>query len=236
MKAVREKYFPIELIHLGISFRGEDGKASVEADRLKIMAEIGSKSTLLNDTIHGVISAAALKRVLKENSDRRHEFLDAIKRSPPRELQLDLKDSDGDTQENVTALVEALAANGASKCEKLHLYSLVATEIPSYVGELTAMKELNLGDCRSLVSLPESIHVGQMHMIALETLNLYGCSSLVSLPESMGQMTALHELSLRYCSSLVSLPESMGKMTALEELSLRDCSSLVRRTHELTCF
>ena len=44
MKADREEYFPIELIHLGISFRCQDGKASVEADRLK--------DTLLNNTIH----------------------------------------------------------------------------------------------------------------------------------------------------------------------------------------
>jgi len=181
-KTAREEHFPIELIQRGISFRCENGNASVESDKHKIMAEIGADATLLNDTVHGVVAAAALERVLKENSDSRHEFLEAVKSSPPRELRVDLTDSAGDMQENVTAVIEALAANGASKCEMLMLYSAVATEIPSCVGELTALKELYLHDC----------------------------SSLVSLPESMGQMTALKELNLANCSSLVQVPDLPG--------------------------
>ena len=223
VKTDRESHFPIHLIQLGITFRCENGNASVESDKRKIIAEIGADATLLNDTVHGVVAAAALERVLKENSDSRHEFLEAVKRSPPRELLVNLTDSAGDTQENVTAVIEALAANGASKCEELQLNSAVATEIPSCVGELTALKELYLDDCSSLVSLPESM--GQM--IALKELRLLGCDSLVSLPESMGQMTVLEELNLNSCSSLVSLPESMGQMTALETLNLENCSSLV---------
>ena len=222
-KTEREQHFPIHLIECGITFCCENGNASVESDKRKIIAEIGADATLLNDTIHGVVAAAALERVLKENSDSRHEFLEAVKRSPPRELSVDLRDSAGDTQENVTAVIEALAANGASKCEALRLFSAVATEIPSCVGELTGLKELHLFSCSSLVSLPESM--GQM--TALETLYLRGCSSLVSLPESMGQMTALKQLILDGCSSLVSLPESVGQMTALKELWLNSCSSLV---------
>ena len=178
-KTEREQHFPIHLIQLGIRFRCENGNASVESDKRKIIAEIGADATLLNDTIHGVVAAAALERVLKENSDNRHEFLEAVKRSPPRELRVNLRDSAGDTQENVTAVLEALAANGASKCEKLRLHSAVATEIPSCVGQLTALKLLNLADCSSLVSLPES--VGQM--TALETLYLNHCSSLVEVPD-----------------------------------------------------
>jgi len=188
-KARREQHFPIELIQRGITFRCENGNASVESDKRKIIAEIGAGATLLNDTVHGVVAAAALERVLKENSDSRHEFLEAVKRSPPRELRVELTDSAGDTQENVTAVIEALAANGASKCEKLDLYSDVATEIPSCLGELTALKTLRLSNCSSLVSLPESM--GQM--TALETLKLVHCSSLVSLPESMGQLTVHNE-------------------------------------------
>merc|ERR1712166_1706076 len=206
LKTAREQYFPIELIHLGICFRCEDGKASVEADRLKIMAEIGNRATLLNDTIHGKISAAALERVLKEGSDRLHDFLEAIKRSPPRELTLFIMRSEGDTQENVTAVIEALAANGANKCVKLTLCSEGATEIPSCVGELTALEYLDIGFCSSLVSLPESMG----KLTALKWLIL-ALQQLVSLPESIGELTALERLSLS-CSSLVSLPESMVKM------------------------
>merc|ERR1712166_316017 len=144
LKAEREKHFPIELIQRGVSFCCENGNASVESDKHKIMAEIGDDVTLLNDTVHGVVAAAALERVLKENSDNRHEFLAAVKRSPPRELTLDLTGSAGDTQENVTVVIEALAANGASKCEKLRLHSEVATEIPSCVSKLTALERLQL--------------------------------------------------------------------------------------------
>ena len=205
-KTEREWHFPIELNQLGIRFCCETGNASVESDKHKIIAEIGADATLLNDTVHGVVAAAALERVLKENSDNRHEFLEAVKRSPPRELRVDLKGSAGDTQENVTAVLEALAANGACKCEVLRLYSKVATEIPSCVGELTALKELYLMECSSLVSLPESM--GQL--TALKKLDLNYCSSLVSLSESMGQMTALKELDLEYCSSLVEVPDLPG--------------------------
>jgi len=205
-KSNREQYFPIHLIQRGVTFCCENGNASVESDKHKIMAEIGADVTLLNDTVHGVVAAAALERVLKENSDSRHEFLEAVKRSPPRELKVDLRDSAGDTQENVTAVIEALAANGASKCEVLSLYSAVATEVPNCLGELTALKELLLDGCISLVSLPESM--GQM--TALETLRLDKCSSLVSLPESMGQMTALKTLRIQGCSSLVEVPDLPG--------------------------
>jgi len=231
LKTAREQYFPIELIHLGISFRCQDGKASVEADRLKIMAEIGNRATLLNDTIHGKISAAALERVLKEGSDRLHDFLEAIKRSPPRELTLFIMRSEGDTQENVTAVIEALAANGANKCVKLTLCSEGATEIPSCVGELTALEYLDIGFCSSLVSLPESMG----KMTALKKLRLAGCRSLVSLPESIGELTALEDLSLSD-SSLVSLPESMGELTALKWLilALQQLVSLPESIGELT--
>ena len=224
-KPQREKHFPIDLIHRGITFCCENGNASVESDKHKIIAEIGADATLLNDTIHGVVAAAAFERVLKENNDNRHEFLEAVKRSPPRELTVDLIDSTGDTQETVTAVIEALAATGASKCERLQLYSAVATEIPSCVGELTALETLHLSCWRrsSLVSLPESMG----KLTALKELRLDGCSSLVSLPESIGQLTALKELWLFSCGSLVSLPESMGQLTALEKLYLGGCSSLV---------
>ena len=64
--------------------------------------------------------------------------------------------------------------------------STTTTEIPSCVGELTGLKELDLIYCSSLVNLPESM--GQL--TALECLSLFACS-LVMLLESMGQLIAL---------------------------------------------
>ena len=67
-KTMRESHFPIHLIERGITFRCQNGNASVESDKHKITAEIGADATLLNDTVHGVVAVAALERVLKENN------------------------------------------------------------------------------------------------------------------------------------------------------------------------
>ena len=70
----RESYVSIELTHRGITFRCQEGNASVESDKHKVVVEIGADALLLNDTIHRVIAAAALERVLKEGSDKQHKF------------------------------------------------------------------------------------------------------------------------------------------------------------------
>ena len=117
-KSLREKFFPLVLIDRGVTFQCQDGEASVAADKVKILAEIGNKGTTLNQTIHGVMAAGALERVPNENSERRHLYLEAVRNSPPRRLRVALH-GEGDTQENVTALIEALAGGSEpSKCEQ----------------------------------------------------------------------------------------------------------------------
>ena len=64
-KAKDEAAFPLEVLDKGIGFRCVDGAASVATDKDNILAAIGDGKERLDDTVHGVVAAAALARVLK---------------------------------------------------------------------------------------------------------------------------------------------------------------------------
>ena len=204
LKSEREKHFPLDLIDRGVSFKCEEGAASVEADKVKILSEIGNQKTLLDEQIHAVVSGAALERVLKENDERRHLYLEAVRKGgPPRQLCVNLMGSKADSQETVTALIDALGGSDeASRCEELDLETENATELPESLGRLTGLEKLIL-QCSSLESLPDSMN----QLVALEKLDLGWCSSVKSLPDSISQLVALKELYLNYCGSLKSIPE-----------------------------
>lgn len=178
-KVFREKFFPLELTDLGISFRCCEGQASVETDKTKILEEIGQYSDLLDSSIHGVVAAAALERVLKENRKNKHRYLDALERSPPKILRVDFRGSAGDTQENVSAVVDALAVNGATICKRLELRTRIALEIPESLGQLAELESLVLHGSTKLITLPRSIS----GLSELKTLDISGCSRLVKVPE-----------------------------------------------------
>jgi len=78
-----------------------------------------------------------------------------------------------------------------------------------------------------LQKLPTSI--GQLN--ALQQLQLSQCLSLQKLPTSIDQLSAFHhELALKGCSSLKILPTSIGQLNALQKLHLWGCSSFARIT------
>ncbi|CAM6033858.1 unnamed protein product [Sphagnum compactum] len=95
-------------------------------------------------------------------------------------------------------------------------------ELPSSIGQLNALQELYLEGCSNLKELPSFI--GQLN--ALQKLYLEGCSNLKELPSSIGQLNALQKLYLVGCSNLKELPSSIGQLNALQELYLEGCSNL----------
>ncbi|XP_013628701.1 PREDICTED: disease resistance protein TAO1-like isoform X1 [Brassica oleracea var. oleracea] len=95
-------------------------------------------------------------------------------------------------------------------------------ELPSFIGNMTSLKELCLIGCSSLVELPFSIG----NMTHFEQLNLNKCSSLVELPSSIGNLTNLQDLYLNGCSSLEKLPSSIGNLHCLQRLQMKGCSKL----------
>ena len=66
------------------------GQASQEEDRERILTEIGDKSQLLDDRVHGMIASAALQRVYHEGNHNMSRYLEALRRSTPTKLRLDL--------------------------------------------------------------------------------------------------------------------------------------------------
>ena len=85
--------------------------------------------------------------------------------------------------------------------------------MPPEIGQLTALKELDLRGNR-LTALPPEI--GQL--TALKWLGLKG-NHLTALPAEIGQLTALEALDL-IGNRLTALPPEIGQLTALKELDL----------------
>ncbi|XP_057437658.1 disease resistance protein RPV1-like [Lotus japonicus] len=104
---------------------------------------------------------------------------------------------------------------------------------------------LNLGNCRSLTSLPNDLYKLKL----LRGLILSGCSNLEKFPEiektmenlavlvldgtaiqelpsSLQRLVGLEELSLNKCRRLKIIPSWIGRLTKLCKLDLTDCESL----------
>jgi hypothetical protein len=94
--------------------------------------------------------------------------------------------------------------------------------IPNSIGQLKALKHLDLFHCVSLTGLPE----GFGGLTALETLTLSHSYALAALPDTIGELKSLTELKLSACKSLVALPDSIGGLKALKVLDLAECESL----------
>ncbi|CAL8114111.1 unnamed protein product [Prunus armeniaca] len=83
------------------------------------------------------------------------------------------------------------------------------------------LKYLELYNCASLSKVPEGLH----HLTALQDLKIVGCSSLVSFPD-VGLPPSLQDLKIVGCSSLVSFPD-VGLPPSLEVISIEECDSLL---------
>jgi internalin A len=97
--------------------------------------------------------------------------------------------------------------------KRLTLTTTQLTEVPHWLGNLTALTELYLSSNR-LSAVPESLG----NLTALTELYLSG-NWLSAVPESLGNLTALTELRLDR-NRLSAVPESLGNLTALTTLHL----------------
>ena len=111
----------------------------------------------------------------------------------------------------------------------LNLKGAALTSLPAEIGELEALKELELENNR-LTDLPEEI--GQLK--SLTTLWLY-MNQLRRVPAWIGELTSLEVLWLRN-NQLTSVPVELGRLTSLKQLYLgkNQLASLPKELGELT--
>ena len=197
-----EKAFPLELIDKGIAFKCKEGKASFEADKVRILKAIGDGSETLDAKVHGVVACAALPRALEEGGTRRTTFLEAVRNGKVRKLQLSLggafrEASPADTAETWTEVVGALDPTAT---EELSIGTELEESPVSNFGGLTSLTSIDISACKRLTSLPDGLFSG---------------------------LTSLTSIDMSYCRGLTALPEGLfSGLTSLTSIDMRDCDNL----------
>ncbi|CAN1855269.1 Disease resistance protein RUN1 [Linum perenne] len=108
-----------------------------------------------------------------------------------------------------------------SKFHAQHLVHLIIRQSPirrcwKGIQELKQLTIIELSCCKSLMSIPSSIH----KLSKLLNLRLKDCKSIRSLPELPPN---LESLDVSSCKSLQALPSNTGKLLHLESLKFDDC-------------
>ena len=95
-------------------------------------------------------------------------------------------------------------------------------QLPTSIGQLTALEDLRLGWCTRLDALPDSIS----GLRGLRRLYMDGCSSLSDLPSTFGLLTALNELGINLGTEkrAVAMGPHIVQLSALLDLQLRECT------------
>lgn len=88
----------------------------VTADKDRILGEIGTETQRLNNTVHGVVAAAALELVLKRGH-KVDTYLGAVAEGNVQRLRVDASNHSEDTQANA----DRVAAAVGEHCEVLEL-------------------------------------------------------------------------------------------------------------------
>lgn len=98
--------------------------------------------------------------------------------------------------------------------EILNVFNNLLEELPSWIGKITSLKELNAVR-NKIITIPETI----CDLKSLKILEL-SYNSLSELPESIGNLISLKELYLS-TNRLESLPASIGRLKSLEILAIQ---------------
>ncbi|KAH7517679.1 hypothetical protein FEM48_Zijuj09G0090100 [Ziziphus jujuba var. spinosa] len=92
--------------------------------------------------------------------------------------------------------------------------------LPQGMQILCALESLEIGDCHSLMFLPE---IGYGGFSNLKTLSIENCNNLTSLSMGFKNLTLLEHLIIMYCPSLVTLPQGIQNLSALQSLTILGC-------------
>ncbi len=226
-KAHRQARFPVGLLQAAFNIKVEDGQASVETDKRHILNSLTGmpldseppctheQYDRINKLLHAHYALGGLPRCVAKGGEALERCLAALRAAPPTDRFVVVAPVDDATVEQLIGLLPPTL-------QHLELSEASMTKLPESVGKLTALRTLNLINCKKLTALPAS--VGKL--TALRTLDLYACSNLTALPESIGNLGALLTLDLNNCRALNALPKSVGKLGALQTLDLHRCLSL----------
>ncbi|VAI69517.1 unnamed protein product [Triticum turgidum subsp. durum] len=106
--------------------------------------------------------------------------------------------------------------------QSLRLESLVQSELPGWVGELSSLQQLVITHCRNLEELPDIMS----QLKQLQTLAVVMCDSFRQLPLWLGELTSIEKLRIRLCPAITTLPNSIQQLTNLQELEILGCRKL----------
>ncbi|XP_057990120.1 disease resistance protein TAO1-like isoform X2 [Hevea brasiliensis] len=95
--------------------------------------------------------------------------------------------------------------------------SLELTRVPD-LSRFPNLEVLRLSECRSLIEIPSSI--GELK--CLKEINLMRCSKLHSIPQSICNLKSLTLLRMSDCLNVTELPENIGDLEFLETLDILD--------------
>ncbi|KAK6266595.1 hypothetical protein QUC31_017432 [Theobroma cacao] len=100
---------------------------------------------------------------------------------------------------------------------------LVLESFPTGLENLSSLESLHLGQCDSLVTLPEN---GLRGLSSLSSLRIQGCKKLASLSDGLRYLTSLQDLLVNGCPELNSLPECIQHLSALQSMRIWHCERL----------
>ncbi|KAH9679673.1 ADP-ribosyl cyclase/cyclic ADP-ribose hydrolase [Citrus sinensis] len=113
--------------------------------------------------------------------------------------------------------------------EDLDLKETAIEELPSSIGNLSRLVDLDLTNCSGLKSVSSRL----CNLKSLRRLNLSGCLKLEKLPEEIGNLESLEYLNLAE-KDFEKIPSSMKQLSKLSDLRLQNCKRL-QSLPELPC-
>jgi len=247
-KQYRQLHFPPDLIEKGLKVACATAEATEKEDEIRILSQVGEKTRLLDETVHGMMAASVLRRVLQEgDSAKWRRYLKAIQTGHLSRIELDLVDckvelgresarpppkAASPLQRVATRpqtdlleqkLFEIFEALDPSCLVNMHI-SGVAIPCDRWWDRLLGFDKLTALDLNSSIGLTRLPGISALQQ--LKVLNLEHCVKLETLPEEICLLHSLVTLNLGMCTGLKSLPEELGRLQMLEQLILCLCDSL----------